>query len=129
MNLGENNIYKVSPAAFDPLVNLKVLWLDKNLLRSLPDDVFYENQDTIEQINLESNQLEFVQKYLFADLEELKQVFLQNNKLNFVHPKAFHSNTKLTRLFLHENHLTTINKDWFTALEDLGKAWQVITYP
>lgn len=119
LNLGENNIYKVSPAAFDPLVNLKVLWLDKNLLRSLPDDVFYENQDTIEQINLESNQLEFVQKYLFADLEELKQVFLQNNKLNFVHPKAFHSNTKLTRLFLHENRLTTINKDWFTTLDDL----------
>ena len=54
----------------------QVLWLDNNLLKSLPDDVFYENQETLEQINLESNQLEFVQRIwaqIFCDFLRLSK--------------------------------------------------------
>ena len=120
LNLGYNNIYKISLSAFDELDQLKVLWLDHNLLKSLPDDVFFENQESLEQINLESNQLEFVQKFMLADLENLKQIFLQHNNIDFIHPKAFHSNKQLSRLFLHGNKLTSINKEWIMNLDALG---------
>ena len=122
LNLGHNNIFKLSQAAFDEQLDLKVLWLDNNLIRSLPDDIFYE-LEFVEQINLETNQLEFVQKFLFADLENLEHIFLQNNKIDFIHPKAFHDNTKVTRLFIYNNELTNINKDWFQNLAVLNELY------
>lgn len=76
----------------------QVLWLDNNLLKSLPDDVFYENQETLEQINLESNQLEFVQRIwvqIFCDFLRLSKgpknswfsrtpIFYKSNKKELV---------------------------------------------
>ena len=65
----------------------QVLWLDNNLLKSLPDDVFYENQETLEQINLESNQLEFVQRIwvqILCDYWFWTPIFYKSNKKEFV---------------------------------------------
>ena len=67
--------------------------------------------------------LEPIERYLFADLENLKQVFLQHNNIDFIHPKAFHDNTKLSRLFIHENKLTNLNKDWFFSLSNLEELY------
>ena len=64
-------------------IEKRVLWLDHNEIRSLPDDIFYECEN-IEQINLAANQLEYVQHFLFADLEHLEQLFLQDNELRFI---------------------------------------------
>ena len=65
-------------------IEKRVLWLDHNEIRSLPDDIFYECEN-IEQINLAANQLEYVQHFLFADLEHLEQLFLQDNELRFIY--------------------------------------------
>ena len=67
--------------------------------------------------------VEPLERYLFADLENLKQVFLQHNNIDFIHPKAFHDNTKLSRLFIHENKLTNLNKDWFSSLSNLEELY------
>lgn len=53
--MGYNKINRVSQKAFDSLTKLRVLWLDNNQIRSLPDDVFY-NCEHLEQINLGANQ-------------------------------------------------------------------------
>ena len=55
LNLGYNKINRVSQKAFDTLTKLRVLWLDNNQIRSLPDDIFY-NCEYLEQINLGANQ-------------------------------------------------------------------------
>ena len=53
--MGYNKINRVSQKAFDTLTKLRVLWLDNNQIRSLPDDIFY-NCEYLEQINLGANQ-------------------------------------------------------------------------
>ena len=79
LNLGYNKISRVSQKAFDTLAKLRVLWLDNNQIRSLPDDVFY-NCEHLEQINLGANQ-ETVQ--IIKNLG-LRSFFDYYNKLDFL---------------------------------------------
>ena len=60
--------------------------------------------------------MDYVQHYLFADLDNIRQIFLQDNQLTFIHPKAFADNTQLARLFLHNNKLKSLDKEWFKKI-------------
>ena len=60
--------------------------------------------------------MDYVQHYLFADLDDIRQIFLQDNQLTFIHPKAFADNTQLARLFLHNNKLKSLDKEWFKKI-------------
>ena len=62
--------------------------------------------------------MDYVQHYLFADLDEIRQIFLQDNQLTFIHPKAFADNTQLARLFLHNNKLKSLDQEWFKKITD-----------
>lgn len=61
--------------------------------------------------------MEFIQHFLFYDLEELRELYLQNNNLTFIHPHAFLQLTKLKTLMLHGNQLHTFVPKWINKLQ------------
>ena len=108
LNLGRNKISRISAKALDKLINLRVIWLDNNELKSLPDDIFYECVH-IEQINLGANQeknLKFL--YILFISIELFFIFMKNfflnmkifNKLEYVQHYLFAELAELKQVFL-----------------------------
>ena len=66
---------------------------------------------------MDNNKLEFVQHFLFYDLDELTEIDLSHNKISFVHPHAFGKQNNLMVLKLNSNNLHTINPSWFAPFD------------
>lgn len=68
-------------------------------------------------LHLDGNKLEFIQHFLFYDLEQLTDLNLSNNEIVFIHPHAFLQLKNLRSLKLDGNKLHTFNHRWIDKLQ------------
>nr|XP_039247789.1 slit homolog 3 protein-like isoform X1 [Styela clava] len=115
--LTNNMITKLSYDAFDNLDNLKTLILTNNSISTIADDIFEWNPLKLEVLHLDGNKMEFIQHFLFYDLEQLSELHLQNNIITFIHPHAFLQLKNLRNLRLDGNKLHTFNHKWVEKLQ------------
>jgi len=117
LDLSYNGLKEMSYDAFDNLDSLKYLMLSHNNIESVGDDIFEWNPLGLKVIHLDNNKLEFIQHFLFYDLDELTEIDLSHNKISFIHPHAFGKQNNLMVLKLNNNNLHTINPSWFAPFD------------
>lgn len=117
LDFSHNKINDIGYDAFDNLDNLKVLDLSNNKLVKLSDDIFEWNPLELRVINLHNNQLEFIQHFLFYDLDQLIEIDISNNNITFVHPHAFGQLKNIVTLSMSGNQLHTLDPRWFSSFQ------------
>ena len=131
-NLRNKGITSLKSGDFDGLPNLVSLFLDKNALTSLPEDVF-DGLSSLkelriggyEHINTPSppeNPLTTLPEGIFDGLSELREVDLSLPRLTTLPENIFDGLSKLRKISMHYTRLTTLPEDLF---DGLSKLWSL----
>ncbi|KRZ69045.1 Chaoptin, partial [Trichinella papuae] len=97
--------------------NLRSLDLSYNMLRHIQLDHL---KQTLVNLNLKSNQLQFIHETVFADMPRLEYLDLSNNNLISLHPDSFGSMSKVQMLLLGDNQLKQVKKGTFALLNKIS---------
>ena len=60
--------------------------------------------------------MEYIQHFLFYDLQDLEEIDISQNSLSFIHPHAFTELTKLVKLNLAHNKLYYFQDKWISRI-------------
>ncbi|MCY4331137.1 MAG: leucine-rich repeat protein, partial [Cyanobacteria bacterium MAG CAR1_bin_15] len=132
-NLRNKGITSLKSGDFDDLPNLVSLFLDKNALTSLPEDIF-DGLSSLkelriggyEHINTPSppeNPLTTLPEDIFDGLSELRLVDLTLPKLTTLPENIFDGLSKLRIISMHGTRLTTLPEDLFDGLSELREIY------
>lgn len=113
--LNGNRLQQI-PANLPP--SLKVLYVEENLLRTLPAYSF-QGLINLEQLFLQRNQIKRLDFCAFCDLTNLRHLDLQANLLEALNEGVFANLTSLLNLDLSQNPLTVLPAGCFSGLEVL----------
>nr|XP_056700437.1 prolargin [Euleptes europaea] len=139
INLDNNRIKKVDKRVLDKLENLIFLFMDKNHLREIPNNL----PPNLEQLRLSKNRISKIASGAFNKLEHLTLLDLNNNELN---DAVFNKNTfkglknlmqlnlahnilkkmppgiptAVHQLFLDQNNITDIPNNYFKDFPNLA---------
>ena len=106
-------------ALFKGLCYLKKINLkDNGLLKSIHKDTL-NGLFNLEDLNLSSNHITFLDSSLFRGLVCLSRIDLSNNQLDFIPLEAFNRLKNLKEINLSSNWLESIDKDVFKGLNEL----------
>lgn len=111
-------VREVRKTAFVGLKWLKELDLSSNEIATLDRYVFADNK-LLEMVNLSGNPIRTLVSFQFTALPMLKQLDLSSCQLSVVEPEAFSNLLFLERLSLRNNSLATLPTDVFTWLRYL----------
>jgi hypothetical protein len=104
---------------FTPIVSsLVYLYLEDNLLETLPGDVF-NGLSKVTRLYLEDNRLTVLQPNQFVDLNALETLKLNGNAFEVLAAGVFDACTALQELWLNNNKLTALDKHLFNQLTQL----------
>lgn len=112
----------VNRDTFSGLVRLVVLNLVHNLLTRIDANVFHDLY-TLQILNLEHNNIDFVAEGAFSELKNLHALTLSHNKLARIESYHFSGMYALHQLYIDSNKIDYIHEDAFenmTNLQDLG---------
>ena len=101
------NITKLYSKTFEfhVFIEIETLYLTKNRLTSLPENMFQSTAFTkLRQLHLDMNQLSYVSQKQFVYLEHLETLDLNNNKFTTFKSGLFTSNP-IKLLFLGKNNI------------------------
>ena len=98
------NINSLSPKAFCPLVNLKILYLSKNNLDNIGKNDFYGLR-SLEELYLNNNQIKKIEANSFNHLINLKKLNISSNKLSFFDSNIFNKNSDLEEINISSNKI------------------------
>lgn len=115
LDLSHNVIRDIHYDAFDGLDSLETLNLAHNMLNEIEDDIFQWNPVKLKSLDLSSNKFEFIQHFLFYDLQDIQEINLSNNQLFFIHPHAFDGLDQLRTINLQHNDLSEFKAKWFSS--------------
>uniref|UniRef100_A0A1B6C0H1 TIR domain-containing protein n=1 Tax=Clastoptera arizonana TaxID=38151 RepID=A0A1B6C0H1_9HEMI len=104
LNLQENLLRTLPEDIFRDATHLETLDLGTNLIANLPDTLF-NNARNLKILKLNRNQLEVISMRLFSKLDNLEELYLENNKLRDIIDGSFGLN-KLSIFDLSNNQLT-----------------------
>lgn len=99
---------------------LKILSLNNNKIREIPQRLFSENSELLE-IAITSNQLDTLHDDTFEMQDNLKNLILSNNKISSLPSGIFKSLWGLHTLNLDENQIEILDPTWFRKLTSLVK--------
>ncbi|XP_066995916.2 carboxypeptidase N subunit 2 [Anabrus simplex] len=126
LNLTANGISAVTSQTFEPLINLKEVYLDSNNLRILDSNTFLNNNllylltlnnnpfvsmpiltaPSLGWLELENCNLTEIPPHVFDNMTELFYLSLDNNRLHVLPQEQFQKLTKLSYLHIRHNLLT-----------------------
>ncbi|XP_055536755.1 uncharacterized protein LOC129725226 [Wyeomyia smithii] len=105
--------------------NLMTAILRGNMIRQLTRDSFATNL-LLENIDLSSNAINFVQSDAFRRLAHLKNLDLSFNMIKQIDGKMFKENELLTNINLSRNYLWRLQRITATSLAHLNMSWSEI---
>ncbi|XP_051537324.1 toll-like receptor 22 [Myxocyprinus asiaticus] len=120
LDLGENNIFQLSPGTFRRFMQLQILHLQINKLTKVTNS--FQMLTTLEFIDLSRNSINKLICGDFANLTQLKILYLYNNKISHISPCLFKDLMSLEVLKLGSNDLLKIGdsfKNGPHSLKDL----------
>ncbi|MEE6502784.1 hypothetical protein FKM82_004635 [Ascaphus truei] len=119
IDLSKNNITSsgIAPLAFKSLKNLKRLYLDGNVLDQIPPGL----PSTLEELKLNENKLQGLDKESLQDLTHLVTLEMEDNQLSEanVSPLAFKPLQHLSYMRLGRNKFRTIPEGLPASIEEL----------
>ncbi|XP_043547990.1 relaxin receptor 2-like isoform X2 [Chiloscyllium plagiosum] len=99
-------------------VNVTLLSLKNNKIKSLPSDVFIIFKD-LEELYLQNNQIRSISKTAFSGLYKLRRLYISHNRIIVLKPRIFQDLHKLKILFLDDNFISKISPSFFIGLKSL----------
>ncbi|KAM4652714.1 extracellular matrix protein 2 isoform 2-T4 [Discoglossus pictus] len=119
INFSKNKILSsgIDPQAFKSLKNLKRLYLDGNVLVKVPPEL----PSTLEELKLNENKIDSLEKDSLQDLTNLVTLELEGNQLSEanVSPLAFKPLQRLSYMRLGRNKFRTIPQGLPRSIEEL----------
>ena len=101
---------------------MKQLWLYRNSLTVLEDDIF-DGLGDLERLVLQDNKLSSIQVGALANLTRLTELWLNGNKLSVLEDGVFDGLGDLERLVLQDNKLSSIQVGLLANLTRLTELW------
>lgn len=112
------------------LRTVKYLVLSTNQIQKIDDKTIFVNLDNLETLDLQKNNLEFINEHVFKPLRKLKGIVLRSNKLSEISINLFQNLPKLVNLDLLHNYLESFNVDALkgTSLRNLNLSDNRLTF-
>ncbi|XP_026520907.1 immunoglobulin superfamily member 10 [Notechis scutatus] len=114
INLGYNNLVKLTETDFSGLEKLELLMLHSNQIHTIQDKTF-SDLHLLKILKMSYNQIKVIQADIFHGLMALVRLHLDHNKIEFVNPKAFYGLTSLKLVHLEGNLLKQLHPDTFVT--------------
>ena len=105
---------------FSGLSSLKILYLDRTPLASLPQGVF-AGLSSLEELHLDRTQLSTLPEGVFVGLPSLKRLNLFQSQLTILPEGVFAGLSSLKELYLFENQLNALPEKVFAGLSSLER--------
>uniref|UniRef100_A0A671LT36 Proline/arginine-rich end leucine-rich repeat protein n=1 Tax=Sinocyclocheilus anshuiensis TaxID=1608454 RepID=A0A671LT36_9TELE len=115
INLGNNRIRSVEKQVFEKLPNLLYLYMQRNELKDVPDDL----PASLEQLRLSRNQISKIPPGAFSKMEHLNLIQL-NLAHNILRKMPANIPKSLFQLFLDRNNIEEIPQDYFKDFSHLA---------
>lgn len=124
LNLANNALTRIDVNLFHDLYSLQILNLEHNNIDFIAEHAFSELKN-LHALTLSHNNLARVEAFHLSGLYVLHQLLLDSNRIEYIHPRAFENVTNLQDLGLNGNALGKIpvglGKLRFLKTLDLGK--------
>ncbi|XP_019875931.2 chaoptin isoform X2 [Aethina tumida] len=131
LDLSNNRIRTLQDTAFHFLKKLRELKLQDNVIESVNKGTFQGDiHQNLEDIYLSFNNIKSIQQHSFVDLAHLEQLHLDDNKIESLERRSFMNLERLKRLNLKGNKISTITYEAFQnlpELEDLDISYNKLT--
>jgi Leucine-rich repeat (LRR) protein len=115
-----NNSFGDDLSTFNDLNYLKELYLYRNKLRHLNNsNLFSSKLLRLKILNLDSNEISFLDKNLFSNLKTLVNLSIADNQLTSINKALFFNLFKLKFLNLSQNRIDFIQTNTFLSLDNL----------
>ncbi|KAM3834395.1 immunoglobulin superfamily member 10 [Vipera latastei] len=118
INLGYNNLVKLTETDFSGLEKLELLMLHSNQIHTIQDKTF-SDLHLLKILKMSYNQIKVIQADTFHGLVSLVRLHMDHNKIEFVNPKALYGLTSLKLVNLEGNLLKQLHPDTFVTLRYL----------
>ncbi|XP_068132710.1 leucine-rich repeats and immunoglobulin-like domains protein 3 [Hyperolius riggenbachi] len=113
--INKNLITSMEPGAFDNLsATLQVLKLNKNRISYIPPKMF--KLSSLQHLELKRNRMKHVDGLTFQGLDGLKSLSMQRNGITRLMDGAFWGLSGMTFLQLDHNNITEISRGWLYGL-------------
>ncbi|XP_066978393.1 leucine-rich repeat-containing protein let-4-like isoform X2 [Macrobrachium rosenbergii] len=123
--LSDNQLTSIEGFVGLPTLPLTTLYIGKNLIKSLPSDVFI-SLENLGVLDLSYNDISFIPQGVFLPLKQLEVIYLQGNKLGHISTGAFWFSTPILRsLDIRKLDARTTDVDMFR--EDRKYALYIIS--
>ncbi|KAK9401224.1 immunoglobulin superfamily member 10 [Crotalus adamanteus] len=118
INLGYNNLVKLTETDFSGLEKLELLMLHSNQIHTIQEKTF-SDLHSLKILKMSYNQIKLIQADTFHGLVALVRLHMDHNKIEFVNPKALYGLTSLKLVHLEGNLLKQLHPDTFVTLRYL----------
>ncbi|XP_063162631.1 immunoglobulin superfamily member 10 [Candoia aspera] len=115
INLGYNNLVKLTETDFSGLEKLELLMLHSNQIHTIQDKTF-SDLHLLKILKMSYNKVKVIQADTFHGLMALVHLHMDHNEIEFVNPKAFYGLTSLKLVHLEGNLLKQLHPDTFVTL-------------
>ncbi|XP_044740186.1 leucine-rich repeats and immunoglobulin-like domains protein 1 [Chrysoperla carnea] len=105
LNLVANGIKKIPDNFFRRMTKLQILDLGYNKIKTLPENVFSPLGNSLVELQLSTNEFEYIKAVVFEPLEKLETLNLKKNQLKVLDVETFNL-PSLRIVNLHSNRLT-----------------------
>ncbi|XP_072047956.1 uncharacterized protein [Amphiura filiformis] len=123
LDLSFNNLETIEAHTFYGLEELADLHLSDNMIKTLSPEAFkvstFSFTSKLTWLNLESNELSFLEPHAFYGAPNVKVLNLVNNHINMIDKNSFHGLLSLKSLMLNRNNLRLIDNGYFHLLTRL----------
>ncbi|XP_062901403.1 immunoglobulin superfamily member 10 [Mobula hypostoma] len=114
INLGYNNLMKLTSGSFTGLKSLELLMLHSNKIEEIPDNAFKDLQ-SLQVLKMSYNKVKALNRETFRGLRNMVRLYMDHNKIEFINPEAFYGLTSLKLLHLEGNVLQELHRDTFVT--------------
>ncbi|XP_051874664.1 immunoglobulin superfamily member 10 isoform X2 [Pristis pectinata] len=114
INLGYNNLMKLTSDSFTGLKSLELLMLHSNKIQEIPDNTFKDLQ-SLQVLKMSYNKVKALNRETFHGLRNIVRLHMDHNNIEFINPEAFYGLTSLKLLHLEGNMLQELHRDTFVT--------------
>ncbi|XP_032887721.1 immunoglobulin superfamily member 10 [Amblyraja radiata] len=114
INLGYNNLMKLTNGSFSGLRHLQLLMLHSNKIQEIPDNAFKDLQ-SLQVLKMSYNKVKTLNREAFHGLRSIVRLHMDHNNIEFINPEAFYGLSTLKLLHLEGNMLQEIHRDTFVT--------------
>ncbi|XP_067851069.1 immunoglobulin superfamily member 10 [Heptranchias perlo] len=114
INLGYNNLMKLTSDNFAGLASLELLMLHSNKIQEIPDKAFKDLR-SLQVLKMSYNKVKALNRETFHGLRNLVRLHMDHNSIEFINPEAFYGLSSLKLLHLEGNMLQELHRDTFVT--------------